>query len=178
MSDEAKPEQRRALEASRDRVVAGAELRAGDDVLDLAAGTGDLTFAAHEQIGDGWVVAVDPSASALEDLLRSAHEANVAGVMYLVGDIAAIPLPDTSVDACVTRSVLMAAEDLAAAAAEIARVLRPGGRLSSCEPADDTDALANALAAAGFVDVAVELEASEEPGIRRPQAWVTARRPS
>jgi ubiquinone/menaquinone biosynthesis C-methylase UbiE len=134
LTDEERADALRRLEATRDRVLAGAALREGDDVLDLGAGTGLLTFGVHGQIGDGWVFAVDPSVSALEELLRAAHETNVAGVMYLVGDAEVIPLPDDAVDACVTRSVLMYVDDIPRSAAELARVLRAGGRLSCYEP--------------------------------------------
>jgi ubiquinone/menaquinone biosynthesis C-methylase UbiE len=166
-----------AERAEHERVLAGAELRAGDDVLDLCAGEGALTLAAHDQIGEGWVFAVDPSVSALEQLLRNAHDADVAGVMYLVGDTQVIPLPDATVDVCVTLAGLHGAADLAVTAAEIARVLRAGGRLSSCEPVGGEDRdLAAALASAGFVDVAVEVE---PPGTAAApsHAWVTARLP-
>jgi SAM-dependent methyltransferase len=165
----------RELEAARDRVLAGAALREGDDVLDLRAGSGLLTFGAHRQIGDGWVFAVDSSVSALEELLRVAHETNAAGVMYLVGDADVIPLPDAAVDVCVAQS-------------EVARVLRPGGRISAHEPLDAPGAdiaavaqgialagetsqlaalgregLSTAFAAAGFEQVSVEVETVAEP---------------
>jgi arsenite methyltransferase len=134
MTDAEREEALRGLAATRERVLAGAKLGPGDDVLDLGAGTGLLTFGALDRIGDGWVFAIDPSASALEELLRAAHEARAPGVMYLVGDAETIPLPDASVDVCVTRSVLMYVDDLETTAAELHRVLRPGGRVSLYEP--------------------------------------------
>jgi ubiquinone/menaquinone biosynthesis C-methylase UbiE len=134
LTDEERTEHLRRLARIRDRVLENADLESGDDVLDLGAGTGLLTFGAHDRIGDGWVFAVDPTVAALEELLRGAHEANLAGVMYLVGDAEVIPLPDASVDACVTRSVLMYVADIQTAAAELHRVLKPGGRLSLYEP--------------------------------------------
>jgi arsenite methyltransferase len=134
LTDEEREEALRRLEETRDRVLDGAELGPGDAVLDLGAGTGLLTFGAHERIGDAWVYAVDPSVEALEELLRGAHEAGLSGVMYLVGDATVLPLPDASVAACVTRSVLMYVDDLPGAARELYRVLRPGGRLSLYEP--------------------------------------------
>lgn len=124
----------RGLAETRDRVLAGARLTPGDDVLDLGAGTGLLTFGAHERIGDGWVIAVDPEVANLEELLRGAHELGAAGIAYLVGDAEVLPLPDESVAAVVTRSVLMYVDDVAKAAGELARVLRRGGRLSLFEP--------------------------------------------
>ncbi len=91
------------------------------DVLDLGAGTGKLTTRLVERGLD--VVAVDPLAEMLE-LLSSALPDTPA----LLGTAEQIPLPDNSVDA-----VLVAQAwhwfDAERAAAEVARVLRPGGRL-------------------------------------------------
>jgi ubiquinone/menaquinone biosynthesis C-methylase UbiE len=150
----------------RDRVVRGAALQPGDDVLELGPGDGGLTFAARALIGDGWVFAVDPSVEVLEQLLRRAHAANVAGVMYLVGDASVIPLPNAAADVCVACALVVEPPSAlgSGAAAEIARVLRSGGRLSACarvpaagpEPAAAETALAAAFEAAGFRDVVVE----------------------
>ena len=134
LSEEERGALLRELAATRDRILDGAQLRDGDDVLDLGAGTGLLTFGAHERIGEGWVFAVDPSVDVLEELLRGAHEADLAGVVYLIGDAEVIPLPDESVDAAVTRSVLMYVDDIHIAARELRRVLRRGGRVSLYEP--------------------------------------------
>ncbi|MGY4710302.1 class I SAM-dependent methyltransferase [Mycolicibacterium sp. CBM1] len=91
------------------------------DVLDLGAGTGKLTTRLVERGLD--VVAVDPLAEMLE-LLSSA----LPGTPALLGTAEQIPLPDNSVDA-----VLVAQAwhwfDPQRAVAEVARVLRPGGRL-------------------------------------------------
>jgi len=120
--------------AQATRVLEAAALRPGDTVLDLGAGHGLLTLAAHERIGDAWVLAVDPSVGALEELLRAAHEVGANGIMYLVGDAEVLPLPDSSVDVAIARSVLVHVADTGAAVRELARVLRTGGRLSLREP--------------------------------------------
>jgi SAM-dependent methyltransferase len=120
--------------AEAERVLEAAALRPGDTVLDVGSGLGLLTLAALERIGDGWVIAVDSSAGALEELLHLAHEANANGIMYLVGDAEVLPLPDASIDAAVLRSVLVHVRDVDAAVGELARVLRPDGRLSLREP--------------------------------------------
>jgi arsenite methyltransferase len=123
-----------ATVADVERVLEAAALRTGDTVLDVGAGLGLLTLAAHERIGDGWVIAVDPSVGALEELLALAHTANASGIMYLVGDAEVLPLPDASVDVAVLGSALLPVADRAAAVQELARVVRPGGRLSLREP--------------------------------------------
>jgi SAM-dependent methyltransferase len=120
--------------AEAERVLEAASLRPGDTVLDVGSGLGLLTLAAHDRIGDGWVIAVDPSVGALEELLRLAHEVNANGIMYLVGDAEVLPLPDASIDAAVLRSVLVHVLDVDTAVGELARVLRPDGRLSLREP--------------------------------------------
>jgi SAM-dependent methyltransferase len=90
-------------------------------VLDLGAGTGKLTralaAAGHE------VVAVDPSGPMLQQLSRS-----LPAVDARTGTAEAIPTPDGSVDAVVVAQAFHWV-DRAAAVPEIARVLRPGGRL-------------------------------------------------
>ena len=123
-----------ATVADVERVLEAAALRTGDTVLDVGAGLGLLTLAAHERIGEGWVIAVDPSVGALEELLALAHTANASGIMYLVGDAEVLPLPDASVDVAVLGSALLLVADRTAAVRELARVVRPGGRLSLREP--------------------------------------------
>jgi ubiquinone/menaquinone biosynthesis C-methylase UbiE len=167
-----------------ERVLEAAALRPGDTVLDVGAGLGVLTLAAHERIGDGWVIAVDPSVGALEELLRLAHVANASGIMYLVGDAEVLPLPDASVDVAVLDSVLVHVADTGAVVRELARVLRSGGRLSLREPVhrDDTSVsspvdwsplgeLQRELEACGFADVEATVE--NQP----PELFINARRP-
>jgi SAM-dependent methyltransferase len=90
-------------------------------VLDLGAGTGKLTRQLRDRGLD--VVAVEPSAGMREEFARA-----VPGVPVHAGSAEEIPLPDASVDA-----VLVAQAwhwvDRSRAVPEVARVLRPGGRL-------------------------------------------------
>jgi arsenite methyltransferase len=120
------------LGRKRDRVLDGAALAAGDAVADVGAGTGLLTLGAAERVGpDGDVIALDVSVDALEELRAHTDAANIS---YLVGQADVLPLRDASVDAVVTRSVLIYVDNRAEAAGEFARVLRPGGHVSLFEP--------------------------------------------
>ena len=156
-----------------ERVLEAAALRPGDTVLDVGAGLGVLTLAAHERIGDGWVIAVDPSVGALEALLELAHAANASGIMYLVGDAEVLPLPDASVDVAVLGSALVDVADTGAVVRELARVLRSGGRLSLHEPLQAmlrTGELQAELEACGFTDVEATVE--DQPA----ELFINARR--
>jgi arsenite methyltransferase len=125
-------------------VLEGADLSPGERVGDVGAGTGLLTLGAVDRVGpDGDVVAIDISVDALEELRASTTAPNIS---YLVGSAVVLPLPDESLDAVLTRSVLIYVDDKAEAAREFARVLRSGGRVSLFEPINSrnlklTDAL-------------------------------------
>ncbi|MFL6010683.1 MAG: methyltransferase domain-containing protein [Gaiellaceae bacterium] len=127
------------LAARRDDVLDRASLALGDVVADVGAGTGLLTLGAVERVGaDGDVLAIDISVDALDELREHADASNIS---YLIGRADVLPLPDESVDAVVTRSVLIYVDDKAEAAREFARVLRAGGRLSLFEPINSRNLL-------------------------------------
>jgi arsenite methyltransferase len=147
------------LGRKRDRVLDGAALSPGDTVADVGAGTGLLTLGALERVGpDGDVIALDVSVDALDEL--RAHTA-AANISYLVGQADVLPLRDASVDAVVTRSVLIYVEDKAEAAREFARVLLPEGRVSLFEPINKRNLL---------LTDAVDFEPLGELG-ERVRAW-------
>jgi ubiquinone/menaquinone biosynthesis C-methylase UbiE len=94
-------------------------------VLDLGSGTGRFTPALAETFG-GPVYGVEPSSGMRQAALAdAAHPA----VTYLEGSACAIPLPDASVDVVLLFLVWQHVPDREAAAGEIRRVLRPGGRM-------------------------------------------------
>ncbi len=110
----------------------GAEVKHGQAVADVGAGTGLLTLGAVDRVGsEGDVIALDLSVDALEQLRTNTTAPNIS---YLVGQADVLPLRDASIDAVVTRSVLIYVHDKAEAAREFERVLRPGGRVSLFEP--------------------------------------------
>ncbi|HEX5261971.1 MAG TPA: class I SAM-dependent methyltransferase [Phenylobacterium sp.] len=94
-------------------------------VVDLGSGTGRFTPALAETFG-GRVYGIEPAAA-----MRRAAEAGSSHpwATYREGEAAAIPLPDASVDMILMFLSFHHVPDRAAAAKEIARVLKPGGRL-------------------------------------------------
>ncbi|HEU5009324.1 MAG TPA: methyltransferase domain-containing protein [Gaiellaceae bacterium] len=103
----------------------------GDTVLELAAGPGDVGFAAAPLLGEnGRLVSSDFSSEMLEVARRRAAELGLRNVEHRQIDAEDIPLEDDSVDGVLCRFGLMLMPDPEAAVAEIRRVLRPGGRLA------------------------------------------------
>ena len=109
----------------RRAAVAAAEPR-GADVLDIGCGTGDLS-AEFRRAGAGSVIGADFSAAMLARARDKA--AGKAGGGWLQADALRLPFADGSFDAVASAFVLRNLVDLPAAFAEMARVLRPGGRV-------------------------------------------------
>ncbi|HEX9748763.1 MAG TPA: methyltransferase domain-containing protein [Methylomirabilota bacterium] len=113
-----------------EHVIARAQLAAGDRVLDLGTGTGAVAARAAQLVGpDGLVVGVDISA----DMLRAARQRVAAQGLTRVGfhegRAEALPAENESFDVVLASLSLMYVIDRAAAARELARVLRPRGRV-------------------------------------------------
>ncbi len=107
-----------------------AELREGETVLDLGSGGGiDVLLSARRVGASGRVIGVDMTDEMLELARRNATAAGVANVEFLKGTIEVLPLPDAAVDVVISNCVINLAVDKSAVFAEIARVLRPGGRM-------------------------------------------------
>lgn len=110
----------------RKRALARAGIERGQTVLDIGAGTGDLSFAAASR--GAHVLAVDLSAGMLAVLARRATAGQLRLIQPLVGTAEALPVPDGSVDRIVTGFTVRNVGDLPRAFADFRRVLRPGGR--------------------------------------------------
>jgi ubiquinone/menaquinone biosynthesis C-methylase UbiE len=123
-----------SLAAFRDGVLDRASIGAGDIVLDLGAGSGLIGLGALDLVGDtGQVIFSDISAALLDECRRQTGGDERCSFVEMSADDLG-PIADASVDVVTTRSVLMYLPDKRAAFTEIARVLRPGGRLSIFEP--------------------------------------------
>ncbi|MDZ4733437.1 MAG: methyltransferase domain-containing protein [Nitrospirota bacterium] len=110
------------------RLVADARLRAGMRVLDLGSGTGYPALLGAQTVGpSGSVIGLDLAEQMLAVAQRKARALGLANVTFRTGDVTALPFEADSFDAITSRFCLMFLPEISKAAAEIARVLKPGG---------------------------------------------------
>ena len=108
-----------------------ADLREGEVVLDLGSGGGiDVLLSARRVGPTGRAIGLDMTDEMLELARRNAREAGVENVEWIKGVIEDIPLSDASVDVVISNCVINLSVDKSRVLAEVARVLRPGGRLA------------------------------------------------
>ncbi|OXM65655.1 GNAT family N-acetyltransferase [Amycolatopsis vastitatis] len=177
--------------------LAVAELRPGETVLDLGSGGGlDVLLSARRVGPRGRAIGLDMTDDMLSLARRHAEQAGITNAEFVHGTIERIPLPDASVDVVISNCVIAMSPDKPAVFAEIARVLRPGGRLGITDIlAGDTltdaeraartvECLSGALTAevyrtllreAGFA--AVDVRLTHEVGDKLHSAIIRATRP-
>lgn len=103
----------------------------GNSILDVAAGTGDLGFAAAQRVGgEGKVLCTDFSPEMVEAARRNGQSAGLSNVEFRVLDAERMDLDDGSFDGALCRWGYMLMADPVAALAETRRVLRDGGTLA------------------------------------------------
>lgn len=106
------------------------DLRPGEAVLDLGSGAGFDAFLAARAVGpEGRVFGVDMTPEMLDKARANAARMGLAHVEFREGRLEALPLDDASVDAVTSNCVINLVPDKAAVFREVARVLKPGGRL-------------------------------------------------
>lgn len=163
------------------------DLRPGETVLDLGSGGGiDVLLSARRVGPAGLAYGLDMTDEMLDLARHNAAESGVTNVRWLKGDIAAIPLPDATINTIISNCVINLAVDKQPVFHEAFRVLAPGGRFavsdivihgglpeglsdssqlrrdlsswSGCVAGALTDAEYRAgLAAAGFTDIDLEI---------------------
>ena len=110
--------------------VAVAELHEGETVLDLGSGGGIDVLLSAKRVGEsGYAYGLDMTDEMLTLARRNAADARATNVEFMKGTIESIPLRDASVDVVISNCVVNLAADKGAVFEEIARVLRPGGRI-------------------------------------------------
>ncbi len=108
-----------------------ADLKDGERVLDLGSGSGTDTFVAALNVGpSGRVVGVDMTDEQRAKAERLRDGAGFSNITYLKGYIEDLPVDDASFDAVISNGVINLSPDKAAVFREVARVLKPGGRLA------------------------------------------------
>ena len=106
-------------------------LRPGEVVVDLGSGGGLDVFLAAQRVGPtGRVIGVDMTPSMIELARRNAANDGISNVEFCLSTIDRIPLPDASVDCVISNCVINLAPDKGAVFREIARVLKPIGRVA------------------------------------------------
>lgn len=109
-----------------------AALMPGEDVVDLGSGSGMDAFVAARLVGEsGRVVGVDLTVEQLDKARRLATESGLdRRVDFLEGRIEKLPVADASVDCAISNGVINLSADKQRVFTEVARVLRPGGRMA------------------------------------------------
>lgn len=178
-----------------------ADLENGDVVLDLGSGGGiDVILSARRVAPDGKAYGIDMLPEMVALATENASEAGVDNVEFLEGLMEAVPLEAGSVDVVISNCVISLVPDKSQVFAEMARVLRPGGRLAISDTVTRDDAKVAAstfdddsqgwlecgtgslrvsayqalLERAGFVDISIEL--THEVGQGRNAAMIRGKR--
>lgn len=108
-----------------------ASIRLGETVVDLGSGGGLDVFLAAQKVGPtGKAIGIDMTPEMLELARTNAAKSGLTNVEFHQSTIDSLPLADSSVDCVISNCVINLASDKRAVFREIARVLRPGGRLA------------------------------------------------
>jgi ubiquinone/menaquinone biosynthesis C-methylase UbiE len=129
-TDDYEPLWQAHLAEAQAAMMAWADLKAGKRVLDIACGTGLVSFAAARAVGPhGQVLGVDLSGRMVRSAQRRASQMNLSNCSFARMDAETLGLPNASFDVVLCALGLMYMPDPEQALREMRRVLRPGGRI-------------------------------------------------
>jgi SAM-dependent methyltransferase len=120
-----------SLAAHTEVLLAAADVRTDDRVLDVGCGTGDATRACARSALDGRAVGVDLSAAMLARARERGHELGLANVEFVQADAQVHPFPPSGFDLIVSRFGVMFFADPIAAFANLVRASAPAARLAA-----------------------------------------------
>ena len=151
------------------------DLAEGETVLDLGSGGGIDVLLSGKRVGDtGTVYGLDMTDEMLALAQANAREAGARNVHFLKGVIEDIPLPAASVDVVISNCVVNLSPEKDRVLAEIARVLRPGGRVGISDvvaedrltPADRAERGSHVGCVAGAMSLSEYRSGLESAGLR------------
>ncbi|MBX3606988.1 MAG: methyltransferase domain-containing protein [Piscinibacter sp.] len=148
------------LQVVAENLVEAVDLRAGERVLDVAAGTGNASLAAARRFAH--VTSTDLQ-SLLLDKGRERARAEALPVTFIVADAEELPFADASFDVVLSTFGAMYAPDQAKAARELRRVLKPGGRIGLANWTPD--------GVAGRLLQTLAAHVPPPPGLPPPTRW-------
>ena len=152
---------------------ATANLRPGEVVVDLGSGGGLDVFLAARKVGPtGKAVGIDMTPDMVALAKQNAAKSGATNVEFHLATIDDIPLPDGSADVVISNCVINLAPDKNAVFREIARVLKPGGRLAVSDialkkplpPEIASDLMAYVGCVAGAIEIGAYRRALAEAG--------------
>ncbi len=119
------------LKPMGDEIIRLLHPREGEEVLDIAAGTGEPGLTIADMVKNGKVILTDLSGEMLEVAKENMAKRGILNVETVACDVCQLPFADNSFDAISCRFGFMFFPDMELAAREMVRVLKPGGRLAT-----------------------------------------------
>lgn len=108
-----------------------AQIKRGDTVVDLGSGAGNDAFVVRALVGEiGRVIGIDMTDAMVEKARRNAETLQYSNVEFRLGEIEAIPIPDSTADVVISNCVLNLVPNKKSAFREVFRVLKSGGHFS------------------------------------------------